>query len=215
MQQKEFAFYRKKTAPARLSVEDISKDYIQNAKVVYSTGVTQSLSLSAREVVRYCFDVAKQAKILSAYDPNFNPNVFSIDDAREYFDQVIPSVDVLFMSARHDLPILAIESVDAAIKFLWDKGVSIVVIKSAADKGYFIGYNGSILFTDFYTDDVCDTTCSGDAFNGGFLHAITHGCSPFEAAKLASIVAGLQAKAVGAIKSIPFRDEVYPLFERS
>ena len=212
-QQKEFAFYRKKTAAAKLSVDDISVDYIQNSKVIYTTGVTQSLSISARETVKKSFEIAREMKILTAYDPNFNPAVFTVDDAREYFDEISSSVDILFMSARHDLPILGIESVDAAIKYLWDKGIGIVVIKSSADNGYFTGYNGSIVFTEFFTGDVCDTTCSGDAFNGGFLHGITHGCTPFEAARLASVVAGLQAKGVGAIKSIPYHDEVYTIFE--
>ena len=59
-----------------------------------------------------------------------------------------------------------------------------------------------------------DTTCSGDAFNGGFLHALSHGFTPFEAAKFASIVAGLQARGIGAIKSIPSKDEVYSIYRK-
>ncbi len=211
--EKEFAYYRKKTAPAKLSIDDISENYIQNSKIVYSSGITQSLSLSAREVVKSCFKSAHDMHLLTAYDPNFNSSVFSLEDAKEYFDEVISDVDILFMSAKHDVAILGIESIDAAIKYLWDKGVSIVVIKSGNDNGYYTGYNGTISFTKFYTNDVSDTTCSGDVFNGGFLHGMTHGCTPLEATQLASIVAGLQAKGIGAIKSIPFHDEVYSIFK--
>ncbi len=210
--EKEFAFYRKKTATAKLSPDDISENYLGNAKVVYSTGITQSLSLSAKDAVFKCFQLAKNMQILSAYDPNFVSAVSSVDEAREYFDEVIYNVDILFMSAKHDLPILGIESIDAAIKYLWDKGVSIIIVKSGLDKGYYTGYNGNITFTEFYTHDVCDTTCSGDVFNGAFLHGLTHGCSPFEATKLASIAAGIQAKGIGAIKSIPYHDDVYSIF---
>lgn len=210
---KEFAYYRKKIAPAKLSVDDISEDYILSSSVVYSSGITQSLSMSAREVVKNSFEIAKSNQILTAYDPNFNPAISSIEDAREYFEEVISNVDILFMSAKHDLPLLGIESIDAAIKYLWDKGVSAVVIKSSLEQGYYVGYNGVITFVEFYTKDVCDTTCSGDAFNGGFLHGITHGCTYVEAAKLASIVAGMQAKGIGAIKSIPYHDDVYSVFK--
>lgn len=211
--EKEFAFYRKKTAPAKLSVEDISEEYISNSKVVYSTGITQALSLSAREVVKKSLELAHNMQLFAAYDPNFISSVSTLEEAREYFDEVISNVDILFMSAKHDLPILGIESIDASIKYLWDKGVSIVVIKSGLDKGYYIGYNGNITFIDFYTTDVSDTTCSGDVFNGAFLHGITHGCPPIESTRLASIAAGIQAKGIGAIKSIPYHDEVYSIFK--
>ncbi len=213
LKDKEFAYYRNKTAPAKLSLNDIDAEYINNSKVVYSTGITQSLSMSAREVVKKSFELAHNANILTAYDPNFNRAVFSLDDAREFFDEVVSETDILFLSEKHDLEIMGIESVDAAFKYLWDKGVSTVIIKSGTDMGYYLGYNGSISFTEFYTTDVCDTTCSGDVFNGGFLHGVTHGCTMIEAAKLASIVAGMQAQGIGAIKSIPYHDKVYSVFK--
>ncbi len=211
-QGKEFAYYRKKIAPTKLSINDISVDYIANSKVVYASGITQSLSLSAREAVKFAFQTAKEKNILTAYDPNFLPQISTLDDAREHFDEILPYVDILFLSAKYDLNILGIESVDAVMKHLWDNGVSIIVLKSAQENGYYTGYNGVVKFTEFYTHDVCDTTCSGDVFDGGFLHGITSGCTPFEAAELASIVAGLQAQGIGAIKSIPYHKEVYSIF---
>ena len=99
-----------------------------------------------------------------------------------------------------------------AIKKLWDMGISIVVLKSIERKGYYTGYNGNIVFTEFYSSDYIDTTCSGDVFNGGFLHAYTHGFTPLEATKFASILAGLQAQGIGAIKSIPYKEEVYSVY---
>ena len=46
--EKEFSVYRKKTAATNLSIDDISAEYIQNSSLVYATGATQSLSISAR-----------------------------------------------------------------------------------------------------------------------------------------------------------------------
>ena len=91
-------------------------------------------------------------------------------------------------------------------------GISTVVLKSEEKSGYFTGSNGKITFTEFYTNECVDTTCSGDAFNGGFLHAATHGFNEFEASKFASIVAGIQTQNIGAIKSIPHKDEVYSIY---
>lgn len=210
---KEFAYYRKKIAPAKLSVDDISADYIENSKIIYASGITQSLSVSAREAVRKSFELAHEFGNQTAYDPNFIPEISSADDAKEYFEEIIHNTDILFMSTKRDFELLGIESVDTAIKLLWDRGVSIVVVKSSHDNGYYTGYNGNISFTEFYTHDVVDTTCSGDAFNGGFLHAVLHGLNTIEATRFASIVAGLQAKGIGAIKSIPYGEQVYSIFK--
>lgn len=213
LQEKELAYYRKKIAPSKLSLEDISTEYIKSSKVIYASGVTQSLSLSADEAVTAAFKIAKENGVITAYDPNYYSQITTQDDAREDFNHVINYTDILFMSAKHDtINILELDSIENIIKKLWDMGVSTIVIKAGEKGGYYTGYNGNIVFTDFYTKDVVDTTCSGDVFNGGFLHAYTHGCSPFEAAKYASIVAGLQAKVVGAIKPIPYKEEVNAIF---
>ena len=212
---KEFAYYRKRIAPSKLSLEDINPEYIAKSKAVYASGVTQSLSLSAKEAVAEAFKIAKNNDVITAYDPNYSSSITTAETAKDDFNKIISNIDILFMSSKYDtINILEIDSIENIIKKIWDMGVGTVVIKSSQHGGYYTGYNGNIVFTEFFTHDIVDTTCSGDAFNGGFLHALTHGLTPFEATNFASIVAGLQAKGIGAIKSIPYRNEVYELFEK-
>lgn len=211
--EKEIAVYRKKIAPSKLTLEDINEDYIKNAGIVYASGVTQSLSPSACEAVEYAFKLAKKNGVRTAYDPNYHSALTTADDAKDAFFRVASYIDILFMNTKQDsVNILEIDSHENIIKRLWDMGISTVILKSEEKQGYFTGYNGNINFTNFYTTECLDTTCSGDAFNGGFLYALTHGFTEFEAAKFASIVAGLQAKGIGAIKSIPYRDDVYSIY---
>lgn len=212
---KEFAYYRKKTAPSKLSIDDISEEYILNAGIVYASGITQSLSLSAKEAVIGMFEIAKNNNVMTAYDPNYSSAISSPESAKENFHEIISNVDVLFMSTKYDThSILELDSIENIIKRLWDMGVSIVVLKSSEKCGYYTGYNGSIDFTEFYTKEVVDTTCSGDAFNGAFMYGLTHGCSPFEASKLACVTAGLQAKGIGAVKSIPSACDVFAILKK-
>ena len=211
---KEFSFYRKKTAATNLSIEDISTEYIQNSSLVYATGVTQSLSISAREAVKEAFKIAKENNVLTAYDPNFNSLIWSEDEAKEAFEELVEYIDILFINVRHDSKIVIdSSSIDNTMKYLWDKGISTVIVKSIAEKGYYVGYQGKVEFVKFINEDVIDDTGAGDAFNGGVLHAITSGMSPFKAVSLGSIVAGLQIKGYGAIKSIPDKEEVYKIFK--
>lgn len=213
LDEKEIVHYRKKIAPSKLSIDDINEDYIKNSSVIYASGVTQSLSPSADEAVEYAFKIAKENGITTAYDPNYYSKLTTPDDAKEAFSRINSYVDIMFMNTKHDaINILEIDSYENAIKKLWDMGISTVVLKSIERSGYYTGYNGNIAFTEFYSSDYIDTTCSGDVFNGGFLHALTHGFTPLEATKFASILAGLQAQGIGAIKSIPYKDQVYSIY---
>lgn len=212
---KEISYYRKKTAATKISIDDIKENYIANTKVFYSTGITQSLSLSAKEAVKKTYLIAQNNSIITAYDPNYMPFLETPTEARELFDDVISNVNILFLNAVTDISnLFEISSIEKAIKDLWDLGISTVIIKSPKESGIYTGYNGEISFFKYLKKEVIDTTCSGDAFNGAFLYAITAGFTPFEATKLATVTANLQATKIGAIKSIPTKKEVYDEYEK-
>ncbi len=213
--EKEVVYYRKKIAPAKLSLEDIPQDYVKNSRAVYSTGITQSLSLSAKEAVSGLFKIAKGNDIITAYDPNYSSKIISPEEAKENFHAVIENIEILFLSTKYDTKnLFENTSPESIIKQIWDLGVKTVVLKSADKGGYYTGYNGEISFTEFYTKDVKDTTCSGDAFNGAFLFGILNGYTPKESTKLACITAGLQAQGIGAVKSVPSSDKVFQIFKQ-
>lgn len=207
---KEVLYYKRKTAATKLSVEDFSEESIKKLKLIYSTGVVQSLSASSRELVRESFRIAKENDVMTAYDPNYTSCFMNSDDTKEYFEEIIDFTDVIFLSLKNDaVKLYDIESMDKVMHYMWDRGVKIVVIKSHIDNGYYTGYNGDISFTEFYnTQKAIDTTASGDVFNGGFLYALTNGYAPADAAKFASIVSGLQTQNYGAIQSIPYKETV-------
>ena len=207
---KELLYYKRKTAATKLSIGDITEDCIKKLKLVYSTGVVQSLSAGARELVRESFRIAKENDVLTAYDPNYTSCFMNSTDTRECFQEIIEYTDIIFLSLKNDASKLyELDSVDKIMKYFWDKGVKIVVIKSHIDNGYYTGYRGETNFTDFYnTSKAIDTTASGDVFNGGFLYALTNGYTPFDATKFASVVSGLQTQNYGAIQSIPYKETV-------
>lgn len=70
LDKKELLYYKRKTAATKLSIDDISEESIKKLKLVYSTGVVQSLSASSRELVRETFRIAKENDVMTAYDPN-------------------------------------------------------------------------------------------------------------------------------------------------
>ena len=212
-EEKEFVYYRKKTAATKLSIDDISKDYILSADIIYTTGSTQSLSLSAREAVKKAFQTAYENQMSTAYDINYDSRLWSSEEAKEAFEELSPYIEIMFLSLEHDsVRVFDIDSPDKCIKYLWDTGITKVIVKSAKDKGYFVGSEGDIVFVEFKTDEIVDSTGSGDAFNGAFLHGLNSGMTTVEAAKLAAIDAAIQCHGMGAIKSTPYKEQVYSAY---
>lgn len=209
-EKQELLYYKRKTAAAKLSIEDITEGCIKKLKVVYSTGVVQSLSASSRELIRETFKIAKENGVLTAYDPNYTSCFMNSADTREFFEEIADYTDIIFLSLKNDAgKLYEIDSMEKVMKYFWDKGVKIVVIKSHVDNGYYTGYNGEISFTNFYnTQKAIDITASGDVFNGAFLYAVTNGYTPAEAMKFAAVDAGLQTQNYGAIQAIPYKDAV-------
>ena len=209
-EKKELLYYKRKTAATKLSIDDLNEDCIKKLKLVYSTGVVQSLSASSRELVHNTFKLAKENDVMTAYDPNYTSCFMNSTDTKEYFEEIVDHTDIIFLSLKNDAERLYdVESIDKVMNYFWDKGVKIVVVKSHIDNGYYTGYKGDISFTEFYnTSKAIDTTASGDVFNGGFLYAITNGYAPAEATKFAAVVSGLQTQNFGAIQSIPYLKNV-------
>ena len=192
-----------------LSAKDIDEEYVKSAKIVYATGITQSLSLSAKEAVLKLFQVAKENNVLVAYDPNFDPLLSSKDEARDAFFEVEEFIDILFLNVKSDsVELWDMDSCDKLTEAILDRGIKTVVLKSKEKGGYVVANATESVFVPFYSNVKIDSTGAGDAFNGAFLQQVASGKSPFDAAKFAAIVSGLQVRGIGAIKSIPSSKEV-------
>ena len=206
---KEYVYYRKRTAATKLCEEYIDPEYIKSAKIVYSSGITQSLSMNAADAVLKAFKIARENGVKVAYDINYTSRIWEIEDAKEAAEEVLPYVDILFCNFEHDIkPLYGINSAELVIKYAWDKGVSTVVVRET-NGNVSIGYNGEILTRSMIeTPNFVDSTGSGDAFNGAFLYGLVQGYTTFEALRLAIIVAYYQVQGIGAIKSIPAKEVV-------
>ena len=187
----------------------IDSEYIKSAKIVYATGITQSLSQTASDAVLKAFKIAKENGVKVAYDINYTSRIWDVEEAKEAVESVLPYIDILFCNFDHDIkPLYGINSAELVIKTAWDKGISIIIVREA-NGNISIGYNGEIITrAQIETPDFIDSTGSGDAFNGAFLYGLSQGYTPFEALRLAIILSYYQVQGIGAIKSIPDKDTV-------
>lgn len=100
-----------------------------------------------------------------------------------------------------------------AAKVFHEKGVEKVVI-TLGSRGVFLSANGRQEIIPAYQVDAVDTTGAGDAFNGGFLTALSEGKDEWEAARFANATAALSVQRLGTAPSMPTREEVEAFLER-
>jgi 2-dehydro-3-deoxygluconokinase len=206
---REYLFHRPGSAANAISPALIYDDLIENSKIVYASSELQAVSKAARHTVFKAFHHAHINDIMVAYDPNLRLRLWSLDDAKECLWSVLPLVDVMLPSAPDESKALfGYERPLDVIGFLWDRGVSIVAVKTG-EKGCLVGYDGKI--EEFPIPQgkgtVTDVTLIGSVFNGGFLHSIARGFDPFSAAQFANNVALYKGIKGGAISSLPTKED--------
>lgn len=207
---REYLFHRPGNAAESISPALIYDDLIGKSKIIYASSELQSVSKAARHAIFKAFHAAHTSNIMVAYDPNLRLNRWSLDDAKESLWSVLPLIDVIFPSAPDESKALfGYERPLDVIGFLWDRGVSMVVVKNG-DEGCMVGYDGQIReFSSPKTDrEIKDLTLIGSAFNGAFLNSIARGNDPFAAADFAVKVALLKACNGSGIMSLPSQSDL-------
>ncbi len=209
-EQREYLVHRPGNAAEHITPSMIYDDLIENCKIVYASSELQSVSKAARHAIFKAFHFAHSNDIMVAYDPNLRLQRWSLDDAKECLWGVLPLIDVIFPSSPDETKALfGYERPLDVIGFLWDRGVSIVVVKTGHD-GCFVGYDGKVeeIHQEKADESIQDYTLIGSAFNGGFLHCIARGFDAFTAARFANSVALYKGLKGGGIDSLPTSDDL-------
>lgn len=101
---------------------------------------------------------------------------------------------------------------ERAAQLFLDSGVRNVILKLGSRGFYIAGQDVEPVYVPSFRVDVVDTTAAGDAFNGGFAYALTHGgLGPLPAAHFANAVAAVSVTKAGAQSSMPQLAEVEAL----
>ena len=207
--ERELFYYREGSAASTIAPEDLSADYIGGAKVLHVSAITQAISLSSRETALEAVRIARSRNVMVSYDTNLRLRLWTVEDAREAMEEILPYVDVVFPSHPEETTALTgLASEREAIDYFIDRGAKTVAVKSGEDGAWTATSDGVWRVQSIAPRGVADTTGAGDAFDGGFLHAMLQGAGPVEAARWGVACAGLKVSGRGGIVSQPSRDEV-------
>jgi len=101
-----------------------------------------------------------------------------------------------------------LESAKKAAVVFKEKGVSNVII-TLGSRGVFVSADEYEEIVPAYKVNAVDTTGAGDAFNGGFLAALSEGKSIYEAVIFGNVVGALSVQKIGTTPAMPTREEIY------
>lgn len=101
----------------------------------------------------------------------------------------------------------SLENAKKAAAIFREKGVENVLI-TLGSHGVFVSDGIKEEIIDSFKVKAVDTTGAGDAFNGGFLAALSEGKDIWDSAVFANAVAALSVQKLGTTPSMPKREEV-------
>ncbi len=206
---REFIYYRKGSAASTMTPDDLDPGYIGAARVLHIGGIIQAVSPSCRATVLSAVQIAGEKGVTVSFDTNLRANMWPPSEAREALDEIVPYIDVLYISYPDETSaLLGVDSPDEAVDFFQQRGVETIAVTSGPDGALVATPEGVYRAAGIAPNGVADTTGAGDAFVGGFLHCLVRGFGTEQGLRWGIASAGLKVAGRGGIASQPSREDV-------
>jgi ribokinase len=162
-------------------------------------------------VMQRGLEVAKRNGVPTILNPA--PAAILPDEVYGLSDYFTPNETEAAMLAG--ISVETVEQAEIAAKIILERGVKTVVITLGKLGVYVRNAEISQHVPSFdMGEQVLDTTGAGDAFNGGFAHALAEGMSLIEAVRFGSATAAISVTRLGTAPAMPFNKEILDLLKK-
>ena len=187
---------RADAAVTTATVDELATDAVAEADVFFTTGITPALSETLFETTRELLETDGT----TAFDLNYRSKLWSEEEAKDAYDALLPSVDLLFAPERDARSILDISGEPAdVVEMLQSRyGCGTVVLTRGDDGAIATSAKGTVEQPVFEADTI-DPIGTGDAFVGAFLSRYVRGASTVEALRWGAATAALKRTIAGDI----------------
>ena len=211
---------------SEFNIENILKD----VKMVHLSGITPALS---KELFDLTIDIAKYCKknnIEVSFDSNYRANLWSLEEAKLFLEEILNYVDIAFLGSLDMTNILKYEDLNLEfednLKRLYEKLFekypnikyasctkrSVHSINNNSLKGYL--YDGKNLYvSNEYKFDILDRVGGGDAFTAGILHGILDNLSEKEIVEFGTCAGAIKHSIRGDINIVD-KESIINLIEK-
>jgi 2-dehydro-3-deoxygluconokinase len=202
-------YYRRESAGAALTMDDLKDALARGPRIVHATGITAALSADARTTTIDALAVARDSSAVVSYDVNFRSRLTTVPDAAEVLRTLLPGIDILFCG-EDELPVLAAALGRAALT-VDDLAADPLPVETVIKRGRhgaiaFVG--GRTVSRDAVLVPVVDVVGAGDAFVAGYLSAYLDGLPVEQRLHRAVVTGALSVGSEGDWEGLPTRAEL-------
>jgi 2-dehydro-3-deoxygluconokinase len=198
-------YYRDGSAASRLTMRDAGLERVGIPRVLVVSGLSLGLGRpdGLSEVVRRAVRKFSAAGCLVVFDPNIRLGVWDGARARDDFEQIRGSVDVLI--AGHDeMAVLVPElEVPRAAEALCAQGMRAVVVKAGAQGAALFDRGHTWTVAPFPVADVVDPVGAGDAFAAGVVTSLLRGWPLLDGVRLGAVLGAKAVTTSGDWEAVP------------
>ncbi|MEF9976020.1 MAG: sugar kinase, partial [Oscillospiraceae bacterium] len=175
---------RKGASINRISLDELPSDVYESTRCFHTSGITLALSPQLRTTAIELMRRFKQSGAMLSFDVNYRANLWNEQDALCAIKEILPLIDVLFVSEETSRRMFAKEGelCDIMQSYCTEYGIKLVattqrIVKSPRKHSF-----GSVIYDSadgkFYKEnpyediDVVDRIGSGDAYVAGVLFGL-------------------------------------------
>ena len=176
---------RRDSAASHLRPDTFDWDEVlDGANCAHTSGITSALGDGPHQSVVTFLATARRLGIATSYDMNFRAQLWSVESARNCYEEILPFVDILFVSP-YDLSLICAREADVnvlAAEVTARFGSSTIVIrerfeKSGTEFGVIVRVIGQSEIRSVAKGQVVDELGAGDAAAAAFLTSILLGAT--------------------------------------
>lgn len=209
---------RRSSSVTGITLDEIPQDVYSSARMFHTSGISLALCSGMKNVAVELIRKFKEQGALISFDVNYRANLWGEDEAREAICQILPLVDILFISEETSRRMFQKtgDLKDIMKSYAAEYGVRIVATtqrmvlsprKHSFTSMIYDAGSGSYFTEDPYTDiDVIDRIGSGDAYVAGVLFGLLKYNHPEKAMKFGNATSSVKNTVPGDLPSSDFKE---------
>ncbi|UJF27492.1 sugar kinase [Planococcus sp. 107-1] len=206
-------YYRYQSPILTMEPSDITEDMFEGVDLIHLTGVFLAIDPKNLAIVKRVLEIAAEKNIRISFDPNIRLKLWTLDQAKAAYMEILPSVDIL-LTGLDEIEMIIGDSADRALEqCAKDFNIEQLVIKDGGN-GARVYQNGAWHKKEAFPVNPIDTVGAGDGFDAGYVYATLHGYSPEEALEFANGVGALVTTVSGDNEGLPYLEEVTALIRK-
>lgn len=196
-------YYRKGSAASLMEPDDLDAEAIAGAKILHISGITPALSESAYETVKKAIEVAKANGTRIVFDPNLRLKLWSVERAREVFNEIAESADVILPGLDEGQLMTGETDVESVAEALMKDDSKTVIIKLGSKGAYLHSKDEKTYVEGFPVERIVDPVGAGDGFAAGIISGILREEPMQQVVRRANAVGAMVVGVSGDIEGLP------------